>query len=75
MLQLLGRIESIKIYGSKGNDTLKGGDGDDYLVGNEGADKLQGGAGDDMMGWSWNLAKPMQDGADLYYGCKGTSNF
>jgi len=37
------------LAGGKGNDTLKGGAGDDVLRGGEGNDKLFGGAGDDVL--------------------------
>jgi len=40
-----------KIYGDKGNDTLSGGDGFDYLNGGQGNDKLNGeGDGDVLVG-------------------------
>ncbi|NBQ89369.1 MAG: large repetitive protein, partial [Betaproteobacteria bacterium] len=40
---------SVRLYGLGGNDTLKGGLGDDLLRGGAGVDSLQAGAGEDLL--------------------------
>jgi len=39
----------VEFYGGAGNDTLRGGDGDDLLDGGSGNDNLDGGDGDDLL--------------------------
>ncbi|MEA5550937.1 calcium-binding protein [Anabaena cylindrica UHCC 0172] len=41
--------EAIFVDGGNGNDTLIGGDNNDFLIGGLGADKLQGGKGNDVL--------------------------
>ena len=58
-----------KIYGGPGggDDTLRGGMGDDMIFGGHGVDKLHGDAGDDML-----VGGP---GADEFYGGAGSDMF
>jgi Ca2+-binding RTX toxin-like protein len=43
------KIESVRLYGYDGNDTLQGGSANDLLRGGDGQDSLNGGAGQDLL--------------------------
>jgi Ca2+-binding RTX toxin-like protein len=49
------RLESFN--GNSGNDTLRGGAGNDYFWGNQGDDLLVGGAGEDKAGYQFGVAE------------------
>jgi Ca2+-binding RTX toxin-like protein len=48
-----GATPYLYVYGSDGNDTIRGGAGDDYVEGNDGDDDLYGNGGED---WLFGLA-------------------
>ena len=64
--------EQIFLSGQRGNDTLRGGQGDDEVDGYFGNDTLYGGPGDDVMRGDddWDYPK-RTDGQDRLYGGEG----
>ena len=59
--------EGVTLVGGKGNDTLAGSSGDDYIQGEKGKDVLYGGAGKDFL---WGCK-----GNDTLYGGEGIDAF
>ena len=67
-----GSDDSYSIDGHGGNDTIKGGDNDDFLHGNVGDDKLDGGPGNDrLLGGSHNDTIKGGIGNDKLFGWTG----
>ncbi|MEQ9696037.1 hypothetical protein [Shimia sp. SDUM112013] len=58
------------IYGTQGNDTLRGGEGTDTLIGQDGADILIGGGGNDVLSGGTSNA----DLRDILYGGQGNDS-
>jgi Ca2+-binding RTX toxin-like protein len=44
-----GKTYSLELWGYGGNDTIAGGNADDYITGGDGADNLYGGTGNDLI--------------------------
>lgn len=60
------------ILGTKGNDTLKGGNGNDHLIGKAGNDDVRGGNGNDFVqGGPGNDVAGGANGADKVFGGPG----
>ncbi|MGK5091769.1 calcium-binding protein [Deltaproteobacteria bacterium TL4] len=62
-----GVLNPIQIYGSGGNDTIKGGFSDDHLQGDSGDDVIDGGEGNDILvGGTGNDQLHGNEGRDTY---------